>query len=85
MVSAGTFTYGHAPASSFDEIVRVVRPGGYLVFTLPGDGDPDGYREKYNELSAAGRWSLVEWGDAFQSVPDVEPETEHRIAVFRVR
>ena len=84
MVSAGTFTFGHAPASSFDEIVRVVRAGGCLVFTLPAEGDPEGYREKYDELSAARRWSMIEWGDAFYSVPDVEPETQHRIAVFRV-
>ena len=84
MVSAGTFTFGHAPASSFDEIVRVIRPGGYLVFTLPAEGDPEGYREKYDELSETGRWSMIEWGDAFYSVPDVEPDTQHRIAVFRV-
>ncbi len=84
MVSAGTFTFGHAPASSFDEIVRVVRSGGYLVFTLPAEGDPEGYREKYEELTEMGRWSMIEWGDAFYSVPDVEPETQHRIAVFRV-
>ena len=84
MVSAGTFTFGHGPASSFDEIVRVVRSGGYLVFTLPAEGDPEGYREKYEELTEMGRWSMIEWGDAFYSVPDVEPETQHRIAVFRV-
>ena len=84
MVSAGTFTFGHAPASSFDDIVRVVRSGGYLVFTLPAEGDPEGYGEKYEELSEARRWSMIEWGDAFFSVPDVEPDTQHRIAVFRV-
>ena len=84
MVSAGTFTFGHAPASSFDEIVRVVRSGGYLVFTLPAEGDPEGYREKYEELSETGQWSMIEWGDAFYSVPHVEPDTQHRIAVFRI-
>lgn len=84
MVSAGTFTFGHAPASSFDEIVRVVRSGGYLVFSLPAEGDPEGYREKYEELSETGQWSMIEWGDAFYSVPYVEPDTQHRIAVFRI-
>ena len=54
MVSVGTFTFGHAPASSFDEIVRVVRSGGYLVFTLPAEGDPEGYRQKYDQLSSVG-------------------------------
>ena len=84
MVSAGTFTFGHAPASSFDEIIRVVHPGGYLVFTLPAEGDPEGYQRKYAELCMTGRWSLIDWGDPFHSVPDVEPETQHLIAVFRI-
>ena len=84
MVSAGTFTFGHVPASGFDEIVRIVRSGGFLVFTLPAEGDPEGYREKYDELSATEQWSLIEWGDPFRSVPNVEPETQHRIVVFRI-
>ncbi len=34
IVSTGTFTTGHAPASAFDELVRIVKPGGYLIFTV---------------------------------------------------
>ena len=34
VVSAGTFTEGHAPPASFDELIRITRPGGCLVFTV---------------------------------------------------
>ena len=34
VVAAGVFTAGHAPPGSFDELLRVTRPGGSLIFTL---------------------------------------------------
>ena len=84
VVAVGTFTFGHAPASSFDELVRIVKSGGYLLFTLPVEGDPQGYREKFVELTDTHLWSLVEWGEPFYSLPHGEPEMQHRIVVFRV-
>lgn len=32
--SMGVFTAGHAPASAFDELVRIIRPGGHILFSL---------------------------------------------------
>ena len=37
VVSVGPLTVGHAPASSLDELVRITRPGGHIVFTLRPD------------------------------------------------
>ena len=37
VVSIGVLTVGHAPASSFDELVRITRPEGYIIFTLRPD------------------------------------------------
>ena len=34
IVSTGTFTTGHAPASAFGELTRITKPGGYLIFTV---------------------------------------------------
>jgi predicted TPR repeat methyltransferase len=34
ILSTGTFTTGHAPASSFDELTRILESGGMLVFTV---------------------------------------------------
>jgi predicted TPR repeat methyltransferase len=34
IVSTGTFTTGHAPPSAFAELTRIVKPGGYVIFTV---------------------------------------------------
>ena len=34
IVSSGTFTTGHAPASAFDELWRLIKSGGHLIFTV---------------------------------------------------
>ncbi|HVP99465.1 MAG TPA: SAM-dependent methyltransferase, partial [Roseiarcus sp.] len=55
------FTTGHAPPSSFDELIRVTQPGGALIFTLATSAyDAGGFKEKLEGLESAGRWRLVE-------------------------
>ena len=84
VVSAGVLTTGHAPATSLDELVRITRPGGHLIFTLRSDQMPPGYDEKIAELEKARRWELVERGEEFQALPLGEPEVLVRVWVFRV-
>ena len=54
VVSSGVLTTGHAPASSLDELVRVTRPGGHVVFTLRSDRTPPGYDAKLAGLVGGG-------------------------------
>lgn len=84
VVACGVMTTGHAPASCLDELVRIARPAGHVVFTLRSDLMPPGYDERISELLAAGRWELVERGEEFQAMPTSEPEVLSRVWVFRV-
>jgi len=84
VVSSGVLTTGHAPASSLDELVRVTRPGGHVVFTLRSDTTPPGYGEKLASLSKAGFWELVDRGDEFRAMPTSEPDVLVRVWAFRV-
>ena len=84
VVSAGVLTAGHAPASSLDELVRVTRPGGHVIFTLRSDQKLPGFDDKIAELERASRWELVERGDEFQALPRGEPEVLLRVWAFRV-
>ena len=34
ILSTGTFTTGHAPASAFGELTRILHQGGHLIFTV---------------------------------------------------
>ena len=84
VLSSGVFTPGHAPPSSFDEIVRIVKPGGLVCFTLRHDQTPPGFIEKIDELVQAGSWQQEWVSEPFQSMPGGEPEILHRTWLFRV-
>ena len=74
VITVGVLTVGHAPATSLDELVRVTRPGGYIVFSLrPDVYENDGFKDKQDHLEAAGRWKLVSTSEPFQPLPKGEP------------
>ncbi len=84
VVSIGVLTLGHAPARSLDELVRVTRPGGFVIFTLRPDlYENAGFREVREELENAGRWELVKMGKPLQALPKGEPEVLHQLWVFQ--
>ena len=85
VVSIGVLTVGHAPASSLDELVRVTKPGGYIVFSLrPDVYENSGFKEKHKELETAGKWQLAEASEKFQTLPKGEPDIYHQVWVYRV-
>ncbi|HEU0247514.1 MAG TPA: MFS transporter [Gaiellaceae bacterium] len=85
VLASGVLTTGHAPATCLDELVRITRPGGHVIFTLRSDrGGPPGFEEKMTDLARASRWELVERGDEFQAMPIGEPNVLLRVWAFRV-
>ena len=84
VVACGVLTTGHAPASCLDELVRITRSDGHVIFTLRSDRPPPGFDDAIAALTEAGRWELVERGDAFQAMPTSDPEVLVRIWAFRV-
>lgn len=85
VLCVGVFTLGHATASSFDELLRVTKPKGHIVFTLRADlYESGGFREKQAALETAERWGLLEVSQEFQSLPRGEPEVSMQVWVYRV-
>ena len=83
-ISVGVLTVGHAPASSLDELVRVTRTGGHIVFTLrPDVYEQSGFKEKQASLESEGKWRLAEVSEQFQPLPKGEPEVYHQVWVYR--
>ena len=84
-VIVGVFTQGHAPASSIDELVRVVKAGGHIIFSLRTDTYlENGFKDKMDSLESAGLWKLVETSEAYYPLPKGEPEVMHQVWVFQV-
>ncbi len=85
VISVGVFTTGHAPANAFDELARVTKPDGIIVFSLRVDlYEEGGFKEYQAGLEEAGRWKLAELSDPFQPLPKGEPEVIHRIWAYQV-
>lgn len=84
-VIVGVFTQGHAPAGSIDELVRVTKPGGHIVFSLRTDTYlENGFKEKQEALESAGQWKLAEVTEPYQPLPKGEPEVLHQVWVYQV-
>jgi SAM-dependent methyltransferase len=85
VVAAGVFTAGHAPPDSFDELLRVTRPGALLIFTLATPAyERGGFKDKLDVQEAEGRWRLVEATAPFQGMAASEAYRSHtaRVLVF---
>jgi SAM-dependent methyltransferase len=85
VISGGTFTEGHAPPDSFDELLRITKPGGFLVFTvLAKVYEQGGFKAKQLELEEKGKWKLAEMTPEFQSMPLESPKAKNRAFVYKV-
>lgn len=85
VVSVGVLTVAHAPASSLDELIRITKPGGYIVFTLHIDAyESYGFKEKLVALESEDKWKLVEVSEKLQLMPKGEPDVYHQVWVYQV-
>jgi SAM-dependent methyltransferase len=86
VISTGTFTEGHAPASAFDELVRVLEKDGLLIFTISTlVWEEKGFRAKLEGLVKTGVLKQVEVTVPYQPLP-YSPAESHVITschVFR--
>ena len=81
----GTLTFGHAPPESLDELVRVTKPGGAVVFSMRTDYYTEGgFDVKQASLERAGKWRLLERGEPFQPMPNGEPDIWYEIWTYQV-
>lgn len=68
IISVGVFTYGHVGSEAFDELIRITKPGGYIIFTVSvGHYENRDFNTKLTSLEAAGQWSKVETTEKFRA------------------
>jgi SAM-dependent methyltransferase len=83
--AVGVFTEGHAPPESFDELIRVIRPGGHFVFSIRDDVyQHNGFKEKQDALVRSGLWERVAASPIFQPYRETKPEIHTRVFVYRI-
>ena len=85
VITVGVMTLGHAGPESFDELIRITKPQGYIVFTIRTDVYlENGFKEKQAEVESDKLWKLIEISDEFHPLPVGEPEVLHQVWVYKV-
>ncbi|HUF49095.1 MAG TPA: L-histidine N(alpha)-methyltransferase [Vicinamibacterales bacterium] len=86
-ILVGVFSYGQAPAEALDEVVRLVRPGGAVAFTLRCDFHAEnamGIRSRMEHLERRGAWRLVECTDPAPYLPGRDSGAMFQVWCYRV-
>jgi predicted TPR repeat methyltransferase len=82
VVSSGVFTQGHAPLEGLDELVRVTRCGGHLVFSIARTYLDGPFEQKRQQLERANLWRLVGHSERYNSAP-LEDTLISQVFVFQ--
>lgn len=81
----GVFTYAHVTPEGLDELIRVTKAGGPVVFSIRTDYYTDaGFDVKQAALEAEGKWRLLERSAPFQPMPNGEPDVWHEMWAYEV-
>ncbi|MDJ0556146.1 MAG: class I SAM-dependent methyltransferase [Microcoleaceae cyanobacterium MO_207.B10] len=86
VICVGVFTYNHAPSSAFDELIRITKPGGYIIFTMR----PDFYEinqdfsRKMTALESSGKWQFLERGEKYYSHSNTNSDTILEVWMYQV-
>ena len=83
VASSGVFTQGHAPLDGLDELLRVTRRGGHLVFSIARTYLEGEFAQKREQLESAGAWRFVAASERYNSAP-LEDELIAQVFVFEV-
>ena len=85
ILSTGVFTKGHAAASGLDELARITKPGGHVIFTVRDTIlEEGGFRDVFEWLEKAERWKPVEESDPFRAFAVAEPDVLVKAFVFEI-
>lgn len=82
-VSSGVFTQGHAPLEGLDELIRVTRPGGHLVFSVARTYLDGPFEDKRQQLEQANLCRFVDASERYNSAP-LEDTLISQVYAFQV-
>ncbi|MDJ1169129.1 class I SAM-dependent methyltransferase [Roseofilum sp. BLCC_M154] len=72
-IASRVVAHNHAPLSCFDELIRITKPEGYIIFTIKSYFyETSDFKDKLNSLESSGKWKLVEVGEKYQPMPKVD-------------
>lgn len=84
-LTSGTITPGHAPPHAFDELIRVTKPGGLLIFSMRHDAGQDPvYLHAIASYEANGAWREVFRTPTFLTIPTGAPNVQNAVHICEI-
>ena len=70
----GVFTHGHVSSDGFNELCRIVKPGGYVCFTInEGVFEEYGFKEMITEFQLNEEWEVISlYKDDYMTLENVK-------------
>ena len=70
----GVFTHGHVSSDGFNELCRIVKPGGYICFTInEGVFEKYGFKEMIAEFQSNKIWEVISlYKDDYMTLENVK-------------
>ena len=70
----GVFTHGHVSSDRFNELCRIVKPGGYVCFTInEGVFEKYGFKEMISEFQLNKAWEVISlYKDDYMTLENVK-------------
>jgi ubiquinone/menaquinone biosynthesis C-methylase UbiE len=70
----GVFTHGHVSSDGFNELCRIVKPGGYVCFTInEGVFEKYGFKEMISEFQLNKAWEVISlYKDDYMTLENVK-------------
>lgn len=84
-VASGVFTQGHAPLDGLDELVRVTRPDGHIVFSIARSYLGEVFETKARALEEDGRWHRVDATERYDSTPLSKDALMAQVFAFAIK
>ena len=82
-VASGVFTQGHAPLEGLNELVRITRPDGYIVFTISRTYMGENFNAFSKTLSDLEKWQRVDVSNQYDSAPLAKEALVSQAFAFR--
>ncbi len=82
-LAAGVFKAGHAPPEALEDLVRLVRPGGIVIFDLNTGSGAAAYDHCARRLANGRKWRHLRSTAPFSPLPGAAPESTTIIHVFQ--
>lgn len=82
-VAVGLFTPGHAGPEGFDELIRITRRGGVLIFSATLPVLDDDFQAKIQQLCDQGKWRLLEATAPFATTLNSPDALDGRVFAYQ--